>query len=210
MAPCGLLDADYIKQAEYRARRFSGAYTGTSGTLAADVMRLLNERAAMAETIAELETANAALRAAVENRLGGSAEDNVEPTAIDDPGAAAIPIDWILQGERELRQDEQRFTGDGVMRSQVERDGVSPSERLLLDAAAAVRDRRQKYGPPSDHFSITAALVNAAFGTTFTAMDWATCMMLDKIARSRGPVDHPDNDIDAAGYAACRAECRAP
>jgi hypothetical protein len=29
---------------EHRARRFSGAYTGTSGTLAADVIRLLKER----------------------------------------------------------------------------------------------------------------------------------------------------------------------
>jgi hypothetical protein len=37
-----LTDA-YLQEAEYRARRFSGAYTGTSGTLAADVMRLLAE-----------------------------------------------------------------------------------------------------------------------------------------------------------------------
>jgi hypothetical protein len=29
---------------ECRARGYSGAYTGTSGTLAADVMRLLGER----------------------------------------------------------------------------------------------------------------------------------------------------------------------
>jgi hypothetical protein len=29
---------------EHRARRFQGAWTGTSGTLAADVMRLLQER----------------------------------------------------------------------------------------------------------------------------------------------------------------------
>jgi hypothetical protein len=29
---------------ECRARAYSGAYTGTSGTLAADVMRLLGER----------------------------------------------------------------------------------------------------------------------------------------------------------------------
>jgi hypothetical protein len=29
---------------EHRARRFQGAWTGTSGTLAADVMRLLAER----------------------------------------------------------------------------------------------------------------------------------------------------------------------
>ncbi len=37
-----LTDA-YLAECEHRARRFSGAYTGTSGTLAADVMRLLAE-----------------------------------------------------------------------------------------------------------------------------------------------------------------------
>lgn len=40
--PKPLSDA-YLAECEYRARRFSGAYTGTSGTLAADVMRLLAE-----------------------------------------------------------------------------------------------------------------------------------------------------------------------
>ena len=33
----------YLQQCEFDARRFSGAYTGTSGTLAAHVMRLLAE-----------------------------------------------------------------------------------------------------------------------------------------------------------------------
>jgi hypothetical protein len=33
----------YLQQAEFDARKFSGAYTGTSGTLAAHVMRLLEE-----------------------------------------------------------------------------------------------------------------------------------------------------------------------
>lgn len=33
----------YLLECEHRARRFSGAYTGTSGTLAADVIRLLAE-----------------------------------------------------------------------------------------------------------------------------------------------------------------------
>jgi hypothetical protein len=37
-----LADA-YLAECEHRARRFSGAYTGTSGSLAADVMRLLAE-----------------------------------------------------------------------------------------------------------------------------------------------------------------------
>ena len=34
---------DYLAEAEQDARRFQGAYTGTSGTLAAHVMRLLGE-----------------------------------------------------------------------------------------------------------------------------------------------------------------------
>lgn len=33
----------YLAECEQRARQFSGAYTGTSGSLAADVMRLLAE-----------------------------------------------------------------------------------------------------------------------------------------------------------------------
>ena len=38
------LPPDYLAQAEQDARRFSGAFTGTSGTLAAHVLRLLDER----------------------------------------------------------------------------------------------------------------------------------------------------------------------
>ena len=37
------LTPDYLQQCEYRARKFAGAYTGTSGSLAADVLRLLSE-----------------------------------------------------------------------------------------------------------------------------------------------------------------------
>jgi hypothetical protein len=33
----------YLQQCEFDARRFSGAYTGTAGTLAAHVIRLLAE-----------------------------------------------------------------------------------------------------------------------------------------------------------------------
>ena len=37
------LAAEYLQQCECRARKFAGAYTGTSGSLAADVLRLLAE-----------------------------------------------------------------------------------------------------------------------------------------------------------------------
>lgn len=40
--PEPLSDA-YLLECEMRARRFSGAFTGTSGTLAADTLRLLAE-----------------------------------------------------------------------------------------------------------------------------------------------------------------------
>jgi hypothetical protein len=49
--PEPLTDA-YLAQCEQDARRFSGAYTGTSGALAAHVMRLLKERERLAEELA--------------------------------------------------------------------------------------------------------------------------------------------------------------
>lgn len=54
--PEPLSDA-YLLECEFRARAFSGAYTGTSGTLAADVLRLLAElsrvKGRLAVTIAQ-------------------------------------------------------------------------------------------------------------------------------------------------------------
>ena len=37
------LEQWYLQEAEHRARRHQGAWTGTSGSLAADVLRLLAE-----------------------------------------------------------------------------------------------------------------------------------------------------------------------
>jgi hypothetical protein len=37
------LSSEDLAQMEHRARRFQGAWTGTSGSLAADVIRLLSE-----------------------------------------------------------------------------------------------------------------------------------------------------------------------
>lgn len=49
------LTADDLARMEHRARRFQGAWTGTSGTLAADVMRLLDERRRLLAIIAARE-----------------------------------------------------------------------------------------------------------------------------------------------------------
>ena len=47
------LTEDDLVRMEHRARRFQGAWTGTSGTLAADVMRLLEERRRLLALLAE-------------------------------------------------------------------------------------------------------------------------------------------------------------
>jgi hypothetical protein len=49
------LAEEYLAECEQRARQFSGAYTGTSGTLAADVLRLLAERARLLCELAKTE-----------------------------------------------------------------------------------------------------------------------------------------------------------
>lgn len=49
-----LTDDDLVRM-EHRARKFQGAYTGTSGTLAADVIRLLAERARLLCELARAE-----------------------------------------------------------------------------------------------------------------------------------------------------------
>jgi hypothetical protein len=54
MADAYALTDDDLVRMEHRARRFSGAWTGTSGTLAADVMRLLAERRRLLEELARV------------------------------------------------------------------------------------------------------------------------------------------------------------
>jgi hypothetical protein len=49
------LTADDLARMEHRARRFQGAWTGTAGTLAADVMRLLAERQRLLLLMTRLE-----------------------------------------------------------------------------------------------------------------------------------------------------------
>ena len=120
--------------------------------------------------------------------------------------AAGKPVEeWydVTQGEPDEATD--RLRGDGITHEQ---QPVTVAEQTLQGAIEAVRDRHTKYGPPVEHFSRTAALVNAAFGTNFTASDWALVMVLDKVARLRGPTPTTDGGIDIAGYGSCYEECR--
>jgi hypothetical protein len=226
------LTDEYIAEARQRAYRFQGQWCGTSGSLAADVARLLIERKKMQGHIANLEDTNAQLRAAVETRLAGGCCDGGKCQPADEAPerwkvaaqASAekyqaeraepeeqIPVDWILQGQREMEAapDDIRWTGDSILAN--DHDDVSPAERLLMDAIDVVRDRRPKYGGPKHHFRRTIGMINAAFADVLkrplTESDWAIFMTFDKVARFLGPNKTADGPIDLAGYAACLAEC---
>jgi hypothetical protein len=99
----------------------------------------------------------------------------------------------------------------GTPRTQANTPCVTERERLLLDAAAAVRERGESYGDPQTHFARTVGAINAVFAhklrEPLTAADWGIFMILDKCAREQHQPKH-DNMTDAAGYAACVAEIR--
>jgi hypothetical protein len=88
---------------------------------------------------------------------------------------------------------------------------MTERERLLLDAAAATRDRGESYGDPQTHFARTVGAINAVFAhklrEPLTAADWGIIMVLDKCAREQHSPKR-DNAIDIAGYAGCVAEIR--
>jgi hypothetical protein len=227
------LTDDYLADARQRAYRYQGQWTGTAGSLAADVARLLIERKKMQGTITNLEETNSQLRSAVETRLAGGCCDGGKCQPADDAPEVwkeitqasaekyaadraepdeTVPVDWILQGQKEMEAapDDIRWTGDSILANQ---DDISPAERLLMDAIDVVRDRRPKYGGPKHHFRRTIGMINAAFADVLkrplTESDWAIFMTFDKVARFLGPNKTADGPIDLAGYAACLAECEA-
>jgi len=187
-------------------------------------------------TAALLDAANEALRNAVRDRLESTPADDPKMRGYTPPLAGCQPAQecaaqvladvwgadaWRSEGccEGGKCQPKTVVVGQGVLNEWAEfmrdepGDGVvgeatTVAEQTLQSALEAVRDRHTKYGPPNEHFARTAALVNAAFGTSFSAADWALVMVLDKVARLRGPTPTTDGGVDIAGYGGCYEECR--
>jgi len=174
------LSEEYIATALRDARRFMGSWSGTSGNLAAHTVRLIRERERMLEANREKEAGGAMLEAAWEKYRRDQIAPDGEPISRRVYGASGD-------------QPEQ-----------------TPAEQLCERTAEVIRDRRPKYGGPQKHFARTVGMVNAAFADVLkrplTEADWATIMILDKIARFRGPNSTIDGPVDIAGYAACLYE----
>jgi len=86
---------------------------------------------------------------------------------------------------------------------------------VLEKAAAANKDRAERYGHPFDHFSRTVKLINVRFAhklkEPLSPLDWPLMMELDKIARGDDTdAKQNDDDTDIAGYANARGivKCR--
>ena len=124
-------------------------------------------------------------------------------------GGAMLESAW-----KKYRQDQIAPDGEPITRAVYGADGdrpeKTPAEQLCEKTAEVIRDRRPKYGGPRHHFARTIGMVNAAFADVLkrplTEADWATIMILDKIARFRGPGATVDGPVDIAGYAACLYE----
>jgi hypothetical protein len=191
------LTDDYLAEARQRAYRYQGQWTGTAGSLAADVARLLIERTKMQGTITNLEDTNAQLRAAVETRLAGgccdggkcqpAADDAAERWKVAAQASAEkyhaeraepeeqIPVDWILQGQKEMEAstDDIRWTGDSILAKQ---DDIRPGSReflAVLDELKQLHLRKTlDYGVDED------ALSNIRQSSDVVNMPaWAGCIL---------------------------------
>lgn len=200
------LATDYLAEAERRARRFAGCWDqGTSGTLAADVVRLLRDRARILATLEHPQ--EPAMPCA--------------PSAITEKGPWPDPEDLDVDDGDEGRLALEHAAAAKAFAPYARPPAAEPrppAEELLLTSAATVRERRTNYGPPADHFTITIGLLNAALGAKlrarlaagrepFELTDWPLIMALDKIARYMGPGRSADVAVDLAGYAGCLHEC---
>lgn len=209
------LQKSYLEDAERRARRFSGAYTGTSGSLAADVLRLLRERELLMSEIT-MEEANEQLREAVQNRLenGGAAHAATDESFSQN--GKTEKDDFILKAQEELRNEHKRIPGDGIVNANP--DGLRPGSAEVLkvfEEAAKLHLRKTlDYGADEN------ALRNIQEGADLINVEsWRACLIriADKMSRMRafcrrGRVEFDgveDNLIDIVSYAAiCLAEFR--
>lgn len=134
------LPAEYVAEARQRAYRYQGAWTGTSGTLAADVARLIQERTELMDTMSQLEQSNATMRAAIEARNACC-----EGSAIPSPPPLNLPDNYA-----DFTLTEAQPVPEAVFDQPVQVSGMSPEqlEAAWAGVKARQRDLHEKLADP--------------------------------------------------------------
>jgi hypothetical protein len=101
-----MLEDAYIESCVQRARQYQGAWTGTTGSIAADSMRLVMERRELLKTIDKLKAENAALRAAVEGRQGF--HDDETPSLVSGMNDGELEAAWMACKQQSERVQRRR------------------------------------------------------------------------------------------------------
>lgn len=90
---------------------------------------------------------------------------------------------------------------------------VPPRSQVIREADGLINgDRNNQYGPPTQDFERTAAILNAMGyrrpgGEPLMAHDVAILVMAVKLSRIAWQPDKRDSWTDTIGYAACGWEC---
>jgi hypothetical protein len=83
----------------------------------------------------------------------------------------------------------------------------SRSDILDMASECITRDRAATHGDMEENFKTIAIYWSVHLGVDVLPHDVGTMMLLLKAARAKSNPQHVDNYVDAAGYAACAAEC---
>lgn len=195
------LTDEYLEEVRKRKNRYMGQWTGTNGSLAADCHRLLMERELLLKEIADMQD--------VMDTMPKIADAALEIGPVATTSTEDICEDWILRGERELRnasEPDRRPLGASV----IDDDGLRPGSRefvSVLDEIKRLHLRKtMDYGVDED------ALSNIRSSADVVNMPaWAGCILRisDKMHRikaffRRGKVEFDgveDTLIDIACYA---------
>lgn len=176
------LPADYLADVERRARRFMGQWTGSEGGLAADVIRLLKERAELMSQLDALDCGP------------------VETTTTE-----SIPSDWILRGDRELRQEREqprRLKGDGILRTAERPAGSVAFLEIVEELRQLHLAKTAQYGDTEDPFANVTASVKCGVSPWRRALcDLSDCVVRMQRYANGQPVDTDNALIDAANWA---------
>ncbi len=166
-----------MQDCQKRARKFIGQWSGSSGALAADVIRLLKEREQILSDITTKTTFD---------------------TTLD-------KSDFILNGEKKLKEETKRFTGDGILNENTLREGSKTFIDVLDEIKQMHLLKTKDYGSAED------ALKNIRDGADVVNIEsWKACLirMADKMTRLRnfchnGKVEFDgleDTLLDLAAY----------